>query len=599
MKKQLKRWAFPLSIFLLTLFGVFVLPFLIPPPYLAGVSAANVAGFNNKVSSLAAAVLGVIVFLVVLRSPGEDSQAPRSDYAKLPFRFVAITIACVASIDSVCSAIVAASKARFFDASYFIEQISAYVNYGRKLYDQIEFPYGPIIFYGPVAIHWMLSPWHVSLKAAYLATLVVEHVVGLLLVAFVLNSLPILQRWKIILFLACAPNAIPFSYGLNYTFSRALGSAALLVVATRTRSVWKAFVWLFVGQVISLGISPEMGFGFAAAGIAYAAYMLFTIGRAWLACVVSPVLAAGFFFAVAGAGYLRMLKLFAHGIYNFVVGPLPHILIFLLALVWFVPVFIARCIHKSEASTPMLIALYVFSIALLPVAFGRADPGHVLFNGIVIYMLSFAAIGSYSLRSQAVWAVCVGGIFLWTSYMDQRPHTYLLRWAAIHDIARMGSDAQARAALKLVSRVSPTLSRRLVMDRQQEDVSMVMARLHSIVGNDRVATPEVVDLTLEQALQASGQYTPTFYYFQTAVLDATAEDREIEEFNTSRWALIPKGMNPAYTETLASAARSVGFDLHYRERRAPYVVGLKFTRNLEENWQPYGDAGDYEVYRHR
>ena len=52
-----QRWYFPLCILLATCFGVFLLPFLLPPPYLAGVSAANVAGFNNKVAALAAAAL--------------------------------------------------------------------------------------------------------------------------------------------------------------------------------------------------------------------------------------------------------------------------------------------------------------------------------------------------------------------------------------------------------------------------------------------------------------------------------------------------------------------------------------------------------------
>ena len=44
-----RRWYFPLCILLATCFGVFLLPFLLPPPYLAGISAANVAGYNNKV----------------------------------------------------------------------------------------------------------------------------------------------------------------------------------------------------------------------------------------------------------------------------------------------------------------------------------------------------------------------------------------------------------------------------------------------------------------------------------------------------------------------------------------------------------------------
>ncbi len=219
---------------------------------------------------------------------------------------------------------------------------------------------------GPVVVHRLLSPWDASLETAYWVTLVGEHMIGLLLVAYVLNRLPILRRWKIVFFLVCALNTIPFTYGLNYTFFRALGAVALLVAASRMRAPGWAFGWLFAGQVISLGISPEMGFRFAAAGIASAVYMVFIAGRAWLACVVSPLVAAVVFFMMAGPGYLRMLKMFAHGIYNFVVEPLPHVLLFLLAFVWLVPLALARSMLDADTNTPLLMALYVFPLRSYP-----------------------------------------------------------------------------------------------------------------------------------------------------------------------------------------------------------------------------------------
>ena len=72
-----------------------------------------------------------------------------------------------------------------------------------------------------------------------------------------------------------------------------------------------------------------------------------------------------------------MLKLFARGIANFIVEPIPYILVFLFALVWLVPVTLARFFREGRQEAPLLAALYVFSVALLPVAFGRAEPGHV------------------------------------------------------------------------------------------------------------------------------------------------------------------------------------------------------------------------------
>src|ERR1700730_7011267 len=77
-----QRWYFPLCILLATCFGVFVLPFLLPPPYLAGISAANVAGYNNKVASLAAAALGTLVCFAALRWPRPYEGRSGSDFGK-------------------------------------------------------------------------------------------------------------------------------------------------------------------------------------------------------------------------------------------------------------------------------------------------------------------------------------------------------------------------------------------------------------------------------------------------------------------------------------------------------------------------------------
>jgi hypothetical protein len=88
----LKRWYLPVSIFLATCFGVFVLPFLLPPPYLPIVSASNVAGFNKKISALTAAFLGVSAFFLFLRSPRLEAHPVSGDYRPLSGRLVAITV---------------------------------------------------------------------------------------------------------------------------------------------------------------------------------------------------------------------------------------------------------------------------------------------------------------------------------------------------------------------------------------------------------------------------------------------------------------------------------------------------------------------------
>ena len=127
--------------------------------------------------------------------------------------------------------------------------------------------------------------------------------------------------------------------------------------------------------------------------------------------------------------------------------------------------------------------------------------------------------------------------------------------------------------------------------------------LDAIVGNDPVLLPVSVPPQVEEALKKSGQFVPTFYNYFEAVLDESAEDRQIKEMNELRWALLPQGPIPIFTETPASAAPALGprwpYRLSYWVKREPYPIGRRFQQNLQANWQPYAEVGKYEVYRRR
>jgi hypothetical protein len=601
-----QRWYFPLCIFLATCFGVFVLPFLLPPPYLAGVSAANVAGFNNKVASLASAALGTFVGFAALRWPRVQRARSGGDFRRIPRPLIIATAIFCGCMVAVLSYLIAISRQNYGDGSYFIRQIGMHVDYGRKLYDQIELPYGPLLFYGPVMVKALLSPLHASTKAAYYTTLVLEHVVGLLLVAYVLDRLPILRKWKIIFLLLCLLHTYPFGFGLNYTFFRFILPIAFLVLAAGQTRPWRLGACLFAGQAASLSLSPELGLAFGASSVAYAAYYFLTAGRAWLVAVLAPFMATAAFLLLAGAGYLRMLKLFARGIANFVVEPLPYILVFLFALIWLVPLMLARFFREARPEAPLLAALYVYSVALLPVAFGRDDPGHVLFSGIGIYLLSLVAISEMRPLQQVAWVTCVVLVLTWTAFVDDEFYWPMLRTRIHYDTSHWQDHGLMRAAHAFTQRLSPAAEKALFStgptdysDYQPFDLKSLQA----IVGNDPVALPLNVPLPVEEALRSSGQFIPTFYDGEWSILDASAEDRQLEELNAARWALIPKGPIVRFSETQESVAPYLGHRLPYRSpypmKREPYVIGKRFEKNLQANWQPYAEVGKYEVYRRR
>jgi hypothetical protein len=593
----LRRWAFAFGVLCLTCFGVFVLPFLLPPPIIEGVSAANAAGFNNKVAALAAATLSLIVFFKELRWPSSKVNEDWDGDGPLPLSVVwAPAIVCGAII-AVLGRLIILSHARYIsDAGYFIEQIGSNADYGRKLYDQIEFPYGPLLFYIPIFLRTIFSPFHLSLAGAYFTTLVLEQVAGLLMVGYIIKNLPMRRIWKIVALILCMPVAIELSFGLNHTFFRFAVAPAFLVLIARCSKPWAAWLCLFIGQTIVLSVSPEMGFAFAVAGTAYAVTRFLTEGKAWLVPVATPLVATLLFLVAAGGGYLRMLKLFSHGLYNLIVEPLPHILIFLFALVWLVPMVLASFLRRRRPEALMLGALYVFALVLLPVAFGRADPGHVLFNGFVLFFLSMVGVSTWKPMPQILWISCVSFVFLWTAYIDTRPSELDFRGVIHYDVLHYGSDGIKRAAFKFTKTFSPSAAEHYFSVVYDADQPFDMKELQSVVGASKVATPDLVPMRVEESLKQSGQYTPSFYCFRTAVLDTASEQHEIEEMNSSTWALIPNGVSRT-SETPTSTGVYLGFTLPYQLKHRPYVSGLCFDDNLRANWRPIAKVGEYQIYR--
>lgn len=600
LESRAQAWSFPVVVFLLTCLGVFVLPFLLPPAPILGVSAANVAGFNNKVASLAAAILGTIVFLKELRWPAAKHTRERANSDGLSrSAILAIAFACAGVVALFCRLVYMSHQRYLGDAGYFIEQLGAHVYGGRTLYDQVEFPYGPLLFYGPLYVQKALWWLHLSLTGAYFSTLFLEHLIGMSLMGYVINNLPVSLNWKRLLLLSCVPITIELCLGLNYTFFRFAVPIAFVVFTSKRQRSWSAAIVIFIGQVVSLAISPEVGFAFLVAGIAYSGFRVLKTGQAWWLPVLAPFLSVAVFMVLVGGGYLRMLKLFAHGLFNFIVEPLPYILIFLFALVWLVPTALARFFREDRREAPMLGALYLYGLALLPVAFGRADPGHVLFNGLTILLLSAVAISGWSIRSQKVWGVCLVGIFFFTAYMDTLPFSGQARDVIYYDIRHSGSERIQQATLALTKRISPIAVHNFLTTTYEPEQSFDTTKLDQVIGSAKIAAPIYIPLQVEEYLKRTGRYRPSFYCFHIAVLDASAEERDIQDVNRAEWLLIPLGANLGMSETPETSARALGGSLPYHTRRNPYVGGFKFYENLKTNWQLVDMTNGYGIFKRK
>lgn len=585
-------WCVRLGVVVITCFGVFVLPFLVPPKPLMGLSAANLAGFNNSVAAIMAAVLGVAVFLVAWRWPrvlhrttGDvpmDRAIETSWYDHMPQMLVWGVIAGWGVAVFLFGLEIIRLGVRYeYDWGYFLDRISAHAEFGRKLYSQMEFAYGPVLLDLPLITKAIFRHMHLSLAGAYLLTLTLETMVGLGLIAYVVDRLPTSRWWKITIFLLTAAGMMVGNMGPNYTFVRFAPQLALLVLIGRTEKVWIAAAWTFLGEILCLGLSPEIGFAFLVSSIALCVYFAVQRDRSWAVAASAAPLSAGLFLLFEGQPYLQRIFISAHGIYSFPLEPIPFILVFLVALVWLVPNMLAALFREEHRDAPMLAALYLASLALLPAAFGRADPGHVYWNGISVFLLSAVAISRSARPKQLLWGACLAFVFLWMVRINWNENRFEMRpvlQAELHDWRdRLSGHAQGH------------------MPAASDGFSM--QALQSIVGHDPVATPVEVPLHVEEELRRSHQFTPSFYNFSFNLFDVAAEERQIAEFNQSRWALIPEHGWGQYVERPENLGTIMGVQLPYRTRRPVHVVGMIFDQNLQQNWQIAGRVGGFIVYR--
>jgi hypothetical protein len=559
--------------------SVFVLPFFFPHPFLPVLSVSNAAGFNNQFAAIASILCAFAVFLMsfFFRRNPSPTDSKELDLSPLPRSFWLSVVCTTGTCAAIAAWIVNVAHVSYpSDLDYFVNQMQSAVVYGRHLYTQIELPYGPFLFYPQIWLYKGLQGW-LSLRACYLTTWVAHQVVGVLLLTYLVNILPMSRFWKKTTLLCFASFSLLPMFGLNYTLFRFTIPMAALLFSIRTGKTWTWTALLFaLGQILTLAVSPEIGFAFGAGAIASAVLRGVFIRRVWLLTALSVPVGAASFLLIVGEPYLRMLRMFAGGAFNFIVEPLPFTLLFLVAFVWVLPRMLAVRWQQKQPDILLLAACTILSTALIPVALGRADPVHVYLNGLGILLLSFVGISHLGRRTQIVWATCLALVML-------------MGYARVIVLY----EGNIRIAVGAVRRSSMRgIGAKAVAKPPFEDEELL-----AMTGNEKVATPFDIPLATQEALVLTDQYCPSFYFFMTAVLDPAGEQRKIQEMNQLHWALVPTGMIYRASQTQQLADVVLGIPLPYRMKHQPYVVGDLINRNIEINWKSAGILGDYTLLR--
>ena len=583
-----------------TLVAVFLLPLLVPVPYAATNSASYLVGFNNRVADAAVVSIGVLVFLFAWRTRGFFAPAVLvEEAAPIPWRLLLGVLVITWLLTAVSGCLVRASHLRYTsDAGYFMEQMATHVETGWALYSQIEFPYGPLLCYPAVWLHALLR---CSWMAAYFLTLAMNQTLGVILLAVLLNGLPMRKRERHFGFCLLALGAFSPLLGLNYTLLRFVTPFALLLLATRRSSRWWTAGWFLVGELVLLGISPEQALAFAAATAAYAALRGPRRQGFWIALLFAGQIAeVALFRHSAGPGYLAFLHLASLGTLNLPVGPYPHILIFLFAAVWLVP---SKCgaISRDDPRGGQLAAQYALALAMVPAALGRGDPLHIFFNAAGLLVLSLVAISGQSARKRVAWMTAMLVLVGWEQWVNQRVYLYrTLDTMRLAVMPRLSPSTQA--AVLSAFRWNPHLQVRLgpFFPNDPNFYTLDVPALERRVGQSPVATPLEVSPLVETALKRSGHYQADSFAFMFDVLDRDAEGQKIATFDAAEWALLPRILELGFLETPGNLGNLQGVRLPYPVRHnVPYYPRAALLQHIGQAWSKVCDLGPYTLYRHQ
>jgi hypothetical protein len=284
------RW-FWLVVAVATIVGAFVLPMAFPTPTFLR-SASYMVGFNNFVSCVA--VIGISMGAtawLVWKGMGARVSAYTEGQA-MPLQWLGVAAAYVATLTGVMGAYAASADV---NVGYWQMQIFRWSHDHARLYRDIEFAYGPILFYWPAYLEKLLSHAGVSPVAGYMLAEGSLQVLGIGILFYLVQQMPLSRRLKGVALAAITFGTITPQLGSNYSMFRfAIACAALLWIAKHKSLVVQA-VLLAVAEAVMLGISPEVGIAFAGGAMAYALYRGVVAGRRWLWLMPVPAMAFGTF----------------------------------------------------------------------------------------------------------------------------------------------------------------------------------------------------------------------------------------------------------------------------------------------------------------
>lgn len=565
-----RPWFAPGVIAVFTILGVFVLPFFFPPAH-PTLSSSYSSGYNNRVAAVAAAICAMATFGLAWRS-GYGFALSTSSWGgreRIRSKSLGWALTACAMFTAGVGWLLTKSQVAYNDNIYFLEYMDEVSRYHLHVYKDFSFLYGPVLLYFPVAVQVLLRPLHAGVQAAYYMALTLMQLLGIVLLYYTLEALPLSRRLKTITLGLFTLGTLCPLMGLNYTLVRSLLPFSTLLFIIKVKRPFAVAGLIFLGELLQLSVSPELGVAFAAGACCYSLCRAFATSWLYFVALVAAPLGILAFLGVTGTVYLSSMSQFSSGCLNLIVEPLPYILFFLGTLVWLVPWMLGRMVKDGSPDTVEMLSLFVVSMTLVPAALGRCDPLHVFFNGAGVYLLGVVATSAYSSKVRDLWLLGLGLMLLWTQVVNSYIYVHAYLYAA--KIVFLGAPEREKAWFQNF----------LAVERE--------------VDRGKVSVPFYIPFSLEEELKRTGLYQPDRECFYIGIWDTASEAARARRMDETEWAIVSTHATVA-VETSVTTRGFVGLGFKYRERHAPYRYGALLFDDLAVHWTRVSQNVDWILY---
>jgi hypothetical protein len=566
---------------------IYFLPFLYPPSHPVP-SQSYVVGYNNKVASLSLALVSAIVFVLSLGRGGADPPALQREL-QISWRGLALALTLVSAWNGALSWLVFAAHGYGVEDFYFLPQLEKYYFLHRPLYREVEFAYGPLLFYPPVWVHWLLTPFRVSLRASYYIATLGQHLLGVAMLWFVVKRLT-MQRW---LRVAGFASFTLFSFtpllGPNYTLMRYVLPVFIFVLFAQIERPITAAAIAAPAQILIWLDSSELAISF---GFAIGVYCCYRAWRRrtflWLAPLAGAAAGTVLYLAIVDRSVLSSLVYNSRGWANRVPLPSLEVVTLLVATVCAVPTLVARHIRRDSPQSGLLLGLYAMGLALLPASLGSSDIVHIAGNSCVLFLLSLVAAAEWRPPMRFAWAAAVAATYL---LMIARAglEAHFRFYPDIACIENRDTPLASRLPSGMASRLS-AFEQRWPCPSQPPDV----AALHTAIGDAPFAAPYPLPEIVEEMLPQIPNFVPSYWSGTIVLWDAETEQRKVAELRQVQWALLPG--HPEPNPVSANVNARLSFPTHYRALHPISWDGV-LADEINRNWTPAADIGSYLLYR--